>query len=244
MELKRQQIIAYALKYQGEYAQVLKAISAQEAYENPGNLAAITIVDDDYPANFWLLRYPPLCLFYLGDRTLLQDKLVAIVGSRQASDESLELTKIIVKNLKNDYDIVSGLARGIDGCSHRAALACGKKTIGILANGINFCYPQEHRDLYRTMTQEHLVLSEYPGLTAPLRNHFPFRNRLIAALAAKLIIPAAQRRSGTMITVDIALELNKDVYCVKLNNKEERGSEYLIEQGANLLESIAQIREL
>lgn len=245
MNLQRQQIIYYAIKYNGEYHSVLNALSQNEAWQEVGDVAAITIIDSDYPVNFWQLRYPPLCLFYRGNKSLLADKKVAIVGSRDVGEEIRLLTKIIVKNLNIDYDILSGMAKGVDGYSHRAAIACGKKTIGILANGIKYCYPPENSDLYELMVKEHLLLSEYPQYCRPLRYHFPFRNRLIAALADKLIIPAAKEKSGTMITVDCALELNKDIYCWDDNSAvAKQANAYLLQQGVNVLSSLQAIKEL
>ena len=132
MNLKRNQIINYALKYRGDYRLILKAIKNRESFTEELLPPAITVIDEDYPLCFWQLRYPPLCLFYLGDKNLLRRPIIGIVGSRQATLKGLEDTKTIVKNLKSEYYVVSGLAKGVDSCSHQAAIDDQRKTIGIL----------------------------------------------------------------------------------------------------------------
>jgi DNA processing protein len=117
VNLRRQQIIYYSLQYQGDYRKVLRAIHHQEDYQPIDNIKAVTFLDSQYPACFWQLKYPPLCLYYKGDVELLNHAMIGIVGSRKADSEFLQQTKTIVKNLKSDYYIVSGMAKGIDGCS-------------------------------------------------------------------------------------------------------------------------------
>ena len=245
MNLDRRQIIAYAVKYRGVYPDILKAIGSRETYKEYQSIDALTIVDDDYPPCFWQLKYPPLCLFYKGDLSLLKGPVIGIVGSRQPQEESVRQTHTIVKNLKRQYIVVSGLARGIDGAAHREALATGHKTIGILANGIDYCYPRQNTELYFKMLKDQLILSEYPDMTEVERRNFPFRNRLIAALAEKLIIPEAKIASGTMITVDLALELNKEIYCLpKPPDESDSGNNLLLKQGANLIGCIEDIKNI
>jgi len=244
VQLKREHIIYYATKYGGNYRAILKAIRNQEKYEEISNCNAITIIDEDYPDCFWHLQYPPLCLFYLGNKKLLKGSKIGIVGSRNPLESSISEIKVIVKNIKSDYYIVSGLAKGIDGYAHRAAIAFGLKTIGILANGINYCYPLENRDIYQLMTKEHLVVSEYPADTKPQKHYFPFRNRLIACLSDKLIIADVKMKSGTMVTVDLALSLNREIYCMPTNIFEQRDNNQLIKQGANIICCLDDIRNI
>ena len=139
----------------------------------------------------------------------------------------------IVEKLKNDFTIVSGLAKGIDTIAHSGAV----KTIAVVGNGINVCYPKNNSELYKYMKEQQLIISEYPLDTPPEKYHFPFRNRLIAALGESLIVPQATLHSGAMITVNEALALGKEVYTVpyRLTDPEGSGCNYLLGQGAKMI---------
>ena len=130
------------------------------------------------------------------------------------------------------------MAKGIDAVAHYQAIKNGR-SIGILGCGIDRVYPKENLMLFQLMKDHQLLLSEYPGLVAPHRHHFPFRNRLIAALGSCLIVTEAQIKSGTLLTVNEALELNREVYVVPYNlGNEESGCNYLIKQGANIITEV------
>lgn len=244
MKLCREQIIAYSYKYRGDYNKVLKAISLNEKFLEIIS-DAITFIDIDYPVEFWDLQYPPLCIFYRGDKTLLKKDLIAVVGSRIIDEEIKSKIKKIVKNLNCAYDIVSGLAKGVDSYAQQQAIIDHRRTVAVLGNGINYCYPSQNQILYQEIALGHLVISEYPEFTPPNKSNFPFRNRIIAALAKKVIIPACKIRSGTMHTVDYSLELGKELYTLPLqDNKIYDGNNYLIEQGANCIKNENDIRSI
>ena len=236
----RDYLIALAIKYQGSYWRIKKAVRENEEVEKGASQQAITIVDEDYPAELMQLRYPPLVLFYRGDRRLLKGRKIAVVGSREAVKYGIQATNAIVRELNRDFTIVSGMARGIDRIAHLSAA----RSIGVLGNGLDIIYPTENRDLYCYMEQKQLLISEYPCGVRPQRYHFPFRNRIIAALGEKLIVTQAREKSGTMLTVEETLELGKEVYAVpyRLLDVEGAGCNYLLQQGALMID-LKNVRE-
>ncbi len=128
------------------------------------------------------------------------------------------------------------MAKGIDTYAHIGSMKHGK-TIAVLGSGINFIYPKSNEKLYNDLADNHLIISEYPDMCIPRPYYFPFRNRIIAALASKVYVTQASIRSGTMITVNEALELNKDIYVLpyRIDDYFGSGCNYLIQQGANLI---------
>ena len=229
----RNLLIRLAVKYQGDYFKVREAFKKQESGDGYPLQQAITIFDQCYPKQLLQLQYPPLVLFYKGNIELLKEDKMAVVGSRKAFRYGIEMTKDIVNKIKDDYVIVSGMAKGIDGVAHK----CASKTIGVLGNGLDVIYPKENYDLYQYMGKNQLLISEYPYGVQPERYHFPFRNRIIAGLAKGVIVTQASTKSGTMLTVNEALALNRDVYAVSYPyNIADNGCNLLIEQGAILLD--------
>lgn len=232
----RKQILYYALKYDGEWQKITKAIAQHEEW-NPvaydGNY--ITILDEDYPSSLRLLRYPPWILFYEGNKDLLSSYGVGIVGTRQCDAYGISMCKHIVAIVKKKYVIISGVAKGIDACAHSEALDAS--TIGIIGCGLDVIYPKENYHLYQKLKQHHLLLSEYPNGVKPFAFHFPWRNRLIAALSRAIVVIQAKQRSGTLLTVNEALELDIPIYCVphSFDSILGKGCNELILQGANIL---------
>ena len=228
----REKLIAYAYKYQGDYFKIVKAIEEKEEIEEVFDKNVITILDDNYPNELKDLRYPPFVLFYKGNLDLLKKEKIGIVGSRIPCDYALEATRLLtLKN--NNKVIVSGLAKGIDGKAHEIA----DYSIGILGCGIDYIYPYENIDLYKKLIKQGLILSEYPGLTKPLAYHFPFRNRIIAALSDTIYVMQSSERSGTVTTINEALELQKDVKVLPFSvfNEEGNYNNRLINDGALII---------
>lgn len=236
--MDRNKLIAYAIKYDGEYNKILKAIKENEDINIVSDDSAITIFDSDYPKKLFDLKYPPFVLFYKGNIKLLKEESISIVGSRLACDYALKATKGLCFNNK-DKVIISGLAKGIDTYAHLSS----NKTIGILGCGINYVYPYCNYDLYRYMSNNQLIISEYPNMCKPLAYHFPFRNRIIAALANKVYIMQSKINSGTMTTVNEALELGKEIRILPYDifNKNGLNNNKLIYEGGTpiLYEEIA-----
>lgn len=256
MLVGREIIIYLAMKYQGDWNQIYRAVKEKEMVDEATvketiarlTCSAVTIIDEDYPSSLKKIYKPPFVLFYHGHLEWLdrEQHCLAVVGSRQPSDYGKAMTRTIVKELikeKPDLIIVSGLAKGIDGLTHQACLEEKGKTVAVLGSGIDVCYPSEHQSLYQTIKEHHLLLSEYPERVAPNKEHFPWRNRIIAGLTQGVFVVEAKKRSGTLITVGYALYLGKEVYVLPHPANTDNSCNRLIKDGAVLVESAQDILE-
>ena len=199
----------------------------------------------DYPAALAALDTAPPILTYRGDTTLGARPAVAIVGARNASAAAVKLARQFAGELvEAGFVVVSGLARGIDGAAHQAALNGG--TIGVIASGIDIAYPPEHADLQEAIATQGLLLTEQPPGTEPLARHFPARNRIIAGLAVGTLVVEAAPKSGSLITARLAGEAGREVMAVPGSPLEPRsqGCNQLIREGAVLVQSAADVIEL
>ncbi|MFV0552783.1 MAG: DNA-processing protein DprA [Anaerorhabdus sp.] len=245
MKLSKQ-IACYAYETSGDWDKIAEKIkNNDEAKSFNIKENYITIVDELYPNKLRELRFPPWILFYEGDISLLNQKCIGIVGSRKSLDYGIQVTKMIASVLSNKYVLVSGLAKGIDAVVHEVGIGKGK-TIGVLGCGLDVEYPKCNHVLYEEMRKNHLLISEYPHFVRPQKWHFPWRNRIIAALSEKCIVTQAKINSGTMLTVNEALNLNKDIYCVPypINEIEGEGCNLLIQQGAQIIVSVDYLSEM
>lgn len=238
----REQILYYAIKYKGEWKYIQNAMQKNEPWEKvayDGNY--ITVYDKEYPEKLRRLQYAPWILFYEGNIALLNRKSAGIIGSRDASKNGVEMCKTLCEHLSSKYIVVSGLAKGIDAIAHQCSLHRG--TIGIVGCGLDVVYPKQNAFLYEIMRKNHLILSEYPIGVAPLAFHFPWRNRILAALSDILIVVEAKKRSGSMLTVNEALTLDIPVYCMPhaFGDIYGEGGNLLIGQGAGILSDITDI---
>lgn len=236
--MKRELLIAYSLFYDGEYTLIDKAINTNKQITPVYVANAITILDDEYPKELLSLKYPPFVLYYKGNLELLKENIIGVVGSRKPCDYALKATKALVR-ANRDKVIISGLAKGIDACAHQNA----HRTIGILGCGIDYIYPYCNKELIENVSRNGLILSEYPFMSKPLAFHFPFRNRIISALSNNVYIMQSNSASGTMTTVNQALELGKTIKVLPYDIFNEYGinNNRLIYEGAEpiLLEEIA-----
>lgn len=234
--MNRDELITCAIEYQGEYTKIANAFYNDEKdFKQIIKADAITILDKDYPQDLKALPNPPLVLFYKGHRELISGPKVAIVGSRVPCEYAIYTTKKLSEQLAKNYVIVSGLAKGIDACAHLGALQ--NHTIGVLGCGIDYIYPRCNLPLYEEMKKSQLIISEYPGKVKPLAYHFPFRNRIIAGLSQSLYVMQAGLKSGTLITVNEMLNLNRDVYALPYEAIDPNGigTNRLINEGANMI---------
>lgn len=198
-----------------------------------------------YPKALKLIADPPPIIAVRGRTELLHKSNVAIVGTRNASANSLTLTSRFAKQLsENGYNIVSGLARGIDTEAHQASLAQG--TIAVLAGGIDHIYPPENAKLYAQIAEQGLLIAEMPFGTAPTPNLFPRRNRIISGLAEAVVVMEASLNSGSLITADYAVEQNRIVAAIPASplDPRARGNNHLLKQGAVLVESVTDLLSL
>lgn len=207
----------------------------------------ITDLDPEYPALFRELYDPPVAFCLWGALPEGNRLCVALVGSRSASPYGTAMAERLGRELTEAHvPVVSGLARGIDTAAHRAVLAGGGQTLGVLGGGLDHFYPAENRRLAEAMTQRGAVLTEFPMDARPEPHHFPRRNRLIAALSAAVVVVEAQEKSGALITASLALELGKDVGAVpgSVFSPGSRGPHRLLKQGATPVESAADVLEM
>jgi DNA processing protein len=205
--------------------------------------AVLTIKDKEYPQLLRNIPDAPIVLYKKGSFPLGTNTL-AIVGSRRASFEGMNLAEKIAQTLSSvGITIVSGLARGIDSAAHRGALKDKGKTIGVLGCGIDICYPSENKKLFERMGDEAAILTEYMPGEQPLQFHFPERNRIIAGLARGVLVIEASQKSGSLITARLGLEYGREVMAIpgSVFNEEYRGANKLIKDGAKLVDGIGDI---
>ncbi len=206
----------------------------------------ITIDDADYPALLRKGQNPPAALFVAGDPTRLWSPQIAIVGARNASGAGLANAKAFAKAFVQAGNVVtSGLAEGIDGAAHGAALDADGSTIAVMGTGPDVIYPRRHEALAARIVGRGTLVSEFPPGTIGRPEHFPRRNRIIAALSLGTLVVEAGLNSGSLITARLAAEQGRDVFAVpgSIHHPMARGCHRLIRDGAKLVESPADVLE-
>lgn len=204
----------------------------------------ITLADPRYPPLLAEIHDAPPLLYVRGDVGLLAEPQIAIVGSRNPTPGGLETTRELARQLVGFGLIVtSGLALGVDGAAHAAALAGGGRTVAVLGTGPDRVYPAVHRDLARRIADSGALVSEFPPGQGPLARNFPRRNRLISGLSLGVLVTEAALKSGSLITARTALEQGREVFAVpgSIRNPLARGCHALIRDGARLIESAQEI---
>ncbi|MFD1414609.1 DNA-processing protein DprA [Oceanobacillus jeddahense] len=205
----------------------------------------ITIVDEYYPLMLNTIKDAPLVLYGAGNLDLLtKQPTLSVIGTRNPSSEAFgKLTISIAPLIDAKWVIVSGMARGIDSMAHRLTLKRQGNTIAVLGSGFRSVYPREHLPLYQEIVKEGLVLSEYPPDEPPRKYYFPERNRIISGLTMGTLVIEAMKKSGTMITVNQALDQGRDVFAVPGNPllKQCIGCNEIIQDGAKLIQSAEDI---
>ncbi len=196
----------------------------------------------DYPKLLHAISDPPPLITILGHAHLWQKDIVAMVGARNASANGCQFASRLAKELGSSGLIVaSGLARGIDTFVHKGALATG--TIAVIAGGIDNIYPPENETLYQQIRNTGAIVSEQPFGMLPYSGAFPGRNRIIAGISLGTVVVEASPKSGSLITARFAMENNREVFAVPGSPLDPRskGCNHLIKQGANMVESSADI---
>ena len=179
------------------------------------SVRAITWSHSEYPWRLKEIPDPPPVLYVKGTLQPEDEMAVAVVGTRSPTAYGREAAGVLAADLaRNGITIVSGLARGIDGIAHRAALDSGGRTIAVVANGLDIAYPSEHAGLSRRAEEHGAVVSEYPLGVRPNPRSFPRRNRLISGLSLGTLVIEASETSGAIWTVQHALEQDRGVFCV------------------------------
>lgn len=205
----------------------------------------VTIEDAEYPAPLKDIYDPPLVLYYRG--TLRSHPLsIGVVGSRKCTAYGRKVAEAFGGRLAEaGVNVVSGMARGIDTYSHRGALNAGGFTTAVLGCGINICYPKENVHIMKEIIQNGCVISEYGLDVAPRKGHFPMRNRIISGLSQGVLLVEARSRSGSLITVDCALEMGRDVFAVPgdVLGRSNEGSNNVIRLGGKPVFGLEDILE-
>ncbi|MBS4177135.1 DNA-processing protein DprA [Lederbergia citrea] len=216
------------------------------AFYESKNISMISFRDPSYPHLLKEIHDPPLVLFTMGDQTLLDRHSVAIVGARDANSYAEKALDLFLPSLiEKNIVIVSGLAKGADTMAHKRTIELSGKTIAVLGGGFFHLYPSENRGLAEKIIKEHLLISEYPPIWRPEKWYFPMRNRIISGLTKGTIVLQAKKKSGSLITADLALEAGREVFALpgQINDKLSEGTNQLIKQGAKLIASSDDILE-
>lgn len=215
------------------------------------NIEKISIESKEYPNILRKIYNPPLKLYVLGDKSILNNRGIAIVGTRNCTKYGKDITLEFSQKLtQKGFNIISGLALGIDTYAHLGNVQANfkkynsniiGKTIAVLGCGIDQLYPKQNRELAKNILKMGgCIISEYPNVTKPNKKNFPERNRIISGLAEGVIVVEAGEKSGAIITANLALEQGKEIFAVpgNINNKQSIGTNKLIRDGAHIVTEI------
>ncbi|MBI4322253.1 MAG: DNA-protecting protein DprA [Chloroflexi bacterium] len=214
-----------------------------QAVERQG-IDVITWEDDRYPRRLLHIYAPPPVLYVRGSIEPGDEWAIAVVGTRRATIYGRQVAERLAGELAaNGVTVVSGLARGIDSCAHKAALEAGGRTIAVLGSGVDVIYPAENAKLASAVLENGAMLSEYPLGTGPDAVNFPARNRIISGLSLGTLVVEAGVTSGALITADFALEQGRDVFAVpgRIFDRTSQGTNRLIQQGAKLVSGVQDV---
>lgn len=210
-------------------------------------LKKISVDSEDYPQSLRNISKLPKQLYVLGDEKILNEKGIAIIGSRVCTPEGKKIAEEFAKKLaEQGLCIISGMAKGIDTAAHVGALKAGGKTIAVLGGGFNHIFPKENIKLFNSIIENKgVVISEYRENTKPCSNGFIQRNRIVSGLSMGVLIIEAKHRSGTAITANFARLQGRKIFCIphSLEQKEGIGTNRQIKNGAKLVTAPEEIIE-
>ncbi len=225
----------------------------QKVYEE-AKAAAIQLVscyDEDFPKKLLQIPDAPFAIYYKGKLPLDELPSVAIIGARECSAYGEYVAGALGKLLgEQGIQVISGMAKGIDGISQTEALEAGGVSYGVLGCGVDICYPKSNRKLYERLIENGGILSTYPPATQPQAKLFPPRNRIVSGLADVLVVIEARQKSGTYITVEMALEQGREIYAVpgRVTDRLSDGCNKMLKEGAHVFLSpqdfLMDLREL
>lgn len=197
-----------------------KDLEKYEEYMKKHNIKMITIQDEKYPEKLRHIYDPPTVLYLIGNEEIINSKSIAIIGSRECSKYGEKMAKRFAYNLsKQNINIISGLAKGIDKYAHIGAIMANKPTIAIIGSGLDIVYPEENKDIYKSLIKNGAIISEYIVGKRPEKTNFPARNRIISGLSDGILVIEASPKSGTTSTVEFALDQGKNIYAVPREHK-------------------------
>ena len=218
------------------FAQECDPLEKAEKLKERG-IGFVSVEDSFYPIRLKGIPDRPYGLYYIRNLPPEDVPSVAIIGARNCSGYGREQARLFAEKLAlNGITVISGMARGVDGIAGRAAVNAGGRSYAVLGCGVDVVYPEENRELYHILKERGGLISEYPPGTKPKTKLFPMRNRLISGLADLVLVIEARRRSGTVITVDAALEQGRDIYALpgRVSDALSDGCNFLISQGAGI----------
>ena len=220
-----------------EAAEYTRTYDLNREYEEllQKGICFLTEEDEDYPRRLREIPSAPYALYVLGQLPPEKLPAVAMIGARECSEYGIYVSRNFAKELgAHGIPVISGMARGIDSISQEAALQGGGRTYAVLGCGVDICYPKSSRRLYERILEQGGILSTFPPGTEPMKRLFPERNRIVAGLADVILVVEARQKSGTFITVDMALEQGREVYAIpgRLTDRLSDGCNLLLQQGA------------
>lgn len=221
-----------------DFDTVRRFAEEQQELAEKAKAKVISFWDEDYPPLLRESSSAPVVLFCLGDEKLLKRVCVSIVGTRRMTSYGKKIAhEIAFAVARAGLVVVSGLAFGIDSCTHSAALEAGGKTIAVLGTGVDVPYPASNRKLYERIAQDGCIVSEFPMQTKAAKQNFPARNRIIAGLSRATIVVEAPKDSGALITAQFAADMGRDVFAVPgdVDRASSEGCNWLLKAGATLL---------
>ena len=230
-------------KYQAKAAQIEAFTDSYDVtaeYEKmiKRGISFVTAGEEGYPKKLANIPDPPWAIYYVGKLPSDKEKSIAVIGARNCSEYGKAMARQFGETLAGGgIQLISGMARGIDGIGQQAALEAGGYSLAVLGCGVDICYPPENRQLYERLIAEGGICSEYPPGIEPRPVLFPPRNRIISGFCDGVLVIEAKERSGTLITVDMALEQGRDVYALpgRITDPLSSGCNRLIRQGAELV---------
>ena len=197
----------------------------------------LTAFDDEFPDKLRFIPNAPDGIYVKGVLPDPDKPSVAIIGARDCSAYGASMAKYFAESLSDaGVQIISGMARGIDGIAQKAAVEAGHSSFGVLGSGIDVIYPKQNKDLFERIVEKGGLISEYPPSTQAIARNFPLRNRIISALSDVILVVESKIKSGTSITVKRAIEQGKDVYAIpgRISDPLSSGCLKLIEDGAGI----------
>lgn len=238
----------------GIKTKLLASLSSPDSFRNQaesllqrlhsGGASALCLSDTGYPELLKTIADPPHVLYAQGNVELLHSSSIAMVGSRAATAYGKRAAFTLARDLADaGATVVSGLATGVDSEAHRGALSVHGATIGVLGCGLDVTYPRQNARLYEEIRKDGLLLTEYPLGTKPDGFRFPARNRIIAGLSHGVVVVEAAKKSGSLITAEMALEEGREVFAVpgQIDSFKSSGAHWLLQQGAKLVQSAEDI---
>ena len=190
-------------------------IEKYDEYMKKHSIKMLTIQDEKYPEKLRNIYDPPVVLYIMGNGEIIYNKSIAIIGSRICSEYGIKIAKRFAYNLsKQNINIISGLAKGIDKNAHLGAIIANKPTIAVVGSGLDSIYPEENKEIFKKIIKNGAIISEYIVGTRPEKMNFPARNRIISGLSDGILVIEASLKSGTTSTVDFALEQGRNIYAI------------------------------